>query len=74
MREELRACLPSLVLERALAPSGQRVVYLACFDDSLIPEEVHRAETQRLQERDADEPDYQSFLLGWETWGQVVVK
>jgi serine/threonine-protein kinase len=74
LREELRACLPSLVIEHALAPSGQRVVYLARFDDSLIPDEVRRAETQRLQELDPDDPDDQPFLLEWEAWGQVVVK
>lgn len=86
LREELRACLPSLVIDRALAPSGQRVVYLARFDDSLISDEVRRAETQRREDIEAerslepegtvlvDDPADAPFLLGWEAWGQVVVK
>lgn len=74
LREELRVCLPSLVLERALAESGQRVVYLAHFDDSLIPEDVHRAGALEVEELDIDDPDDHPFLLGWEAWGQVVVK
>lgn len=74
LRDELRACLPSLVLDRALAPSGQRVVYLARFDDAKIPEEVRRAETEKAHQVDVDDPDDQSFLVGWESWGQVVVK
>ncbi len=86
LREELCACLPSLVIERALAPSGQRVVYLARFDDKLIPELVRRAETQRREDIETqlaldpegaalvDDPSDNPFLLGWENWGPVVVK
>lgn len=89
LRDELCACLPSLVLERALAPSGQRVVYLARFEDAKIPEEVRRAERARqldaeevrraekarqVDAGDLEDPDDRSFLVGWESWGQVVVK
>lgn len=74
LREELRVCLPSLVIERALAPSGQRVVYLAHFDDSFIPDDVRRAEASKVEELDIDDAGDQPFLLGWQAWGQVVVK
>lgn len=66
MRKELIDCLPSLVLERPLAPSGQRVVYLARFDDSLIPADVEKP--------DAEDSDVAFFLHGWQAWGNVVVK
>jgi serine/threonine protein kinase len=59
LRAELCACLPSLMIESVAAASGQRVVYFARFDDSLIPEDV---------------PLDSSFLRGWQAWGQVVVK
>jgi hypothetical protein len=62
LRDELRACLPSLVLERALAPSGQRVVYLARFDDAKIPDEVGRAEAEKARQVDVDDSDDQAFL------------
>lgn len=77
LQDELRVCMPSLIIERALAPSGQRVVYLARFDDSLIPEDMRRDAAQyeeHLQVLDIDDPDDLPFLLGWESWGNVVVK
>lgn len=40
LRDDLSTCLPSLVIDRPLTESGQRVVYLARFDDSLIPDDV----------------------------------
>lgn len=69
LQKVLIDCFPSLVIERPLAASGQRVVYLAHFEDSKIPPEM-------LQpgESDPDEPDVAPFLLGWQNWGQIVVK
>lgn len=66
LRAELYDCLPSLVIDRPLAPSGQRVVYLARFDDSLIPDDVEKPA--------GDDPYEKLFLHGWEGWGNVVVK
>ena len=66
LRDILYACLPSLVIERPLAESGQRVVYLARFDDSQIPADVPPP--------DEDDPDAKPFLHGWQAWGDVVVK
>jgi len=80
--------MPSLVIERALAPSGQRVVYLARFDDSLIPEDMRRAAEAEAKAKagakaeaeadveapDIDDPDDRPFLWGWESWGNIVVK
>lgn len=60
-------CLPSLVIERPLAVSGQRVVYLAQFDDTKIPTDVPRQPSE-------DEPDAPLFLHGWQDWGRIVVK
>ena len=66
LRDDLLACLPSLNLDLALAQSGQRVVYLGHFEDSRIPPDVLRP--------DGGDPDEKSFLHGWGTWGQIVVK
>lgn len=66
LRDDLLACLPSLVIDRPLAESGQRVVYLARFDDSLIPDDVPPPED--------DDPDAKPFLHGWQDWGDIVVK
>ena len=68
--------MPSLIIDRALAPSGQRVVYLARFQDSLIPEDMRRAAeaVASLEVLDIDDPDDSPFLWGWESWGNVVVK
>jgi serine/threonine-protein kinase len=66
LRDDLLACLPSLVIDRPLAESGQRVVYLAHFEDAQIPEDV-RPPT-------GDDPDEKPFLFDWEAWGQIVVK
>lgn len=76
LQDELRVCLPSLVIDRTLAVSGQRVVYLARFDDSLIPEDMRRAAQAdaNLEVLDIDDPDDQPFLWGWESWGNIVVK
>ena len=67
LRDELLACLPSLVIDGALAPSGQRVVYLGHFDDSKIPSDV-------LPPNAEDADDDGPFLHGWGGWGQIVVK
>lgn len=69
LQKVLTDCFPSLVIERPLAASGQRVVYLAHFDDSRIPPEM-------LQpvEREPDEPDVPLFLQGWQDWGRIVLK
>lgn len=66
LRDDLLACLPSLEIDRLLAESGQRVVYLAHFDDAKIPPDV-------LPPTE-DNPDERSFLHGWGTWGHIVVK
>ncbi len=66
LRDDLLDCLPSLVLDRPLAVSGQRVVYLGHFKDSLIPKDVLPPS--------GDDPDEKPFLHGWEDWGQIVVK
>ncbi|WP_159591374.1 serine/threonine protein kinase [Hydrogenophaga sp. BPS33] len=42
------------------------MVYLARFDDSLIPGDVEKPT--------GDDPDEKPFLYGWEGWGNVVVK
>lgn len=60
-------CLPSLVIERPLAMSGQRVVYLARFEDARIPVDIP-------SEPSEDEPDAPPFLYGWQAWGSIVVK
>jgi len=59
LRADLVACFPSLVIDSVAKESGQRVVYFAHFDDSLIP---------------VDMPEESTFLLKWEAWGKVVVK
>lgn len=66
LRDDLVACLPSLVIDRLLAESGQRVVYLAHFEDSKIPPDVLLPTGE-----DADE---KPFLHGWDAWGPIVVK
>ena len=67
LRNNLIACLPSLVIEDVAAESGQRVVYFGRFKDALIPEDF-RAQADSLND---DEP---KFLYGWEHWGRVVIK
>jgi serine/threonine-protein kinase len=54
------------VIDRPLAESGQRVVYLAHFEDTNIPPDV--------LEPDGDDPEERPFLHGWEAWGPIVVK
>ena len=66
LRDDLIACLPSLVIDRPLAESGQRVVYLAHFEDAKIPSDV-------VPPTESD-PDERAFLRGWEAWGRIVVK
>ncbi len=66
LREDLLACLPSLIIDNALAPSGQRVVYLGHFEDIKIPSDVLPP--------DAEDADERPFLHGWGGWGQIVVK
>lgn len=66
LRDDLVACLPSLVIDRPLAESGQRVVYLAHFVDASIPADVVPP--------DGNDPDEKPFLHGWEAWGEIVVK
>ncbi len=66
LRDDLVACLPSLVIDRALAESGQRVVYLARFVDARIPADVLMPE--------GGDPDEKPFLHGWEAWDRIVVK
>lgn len=61
LREELLACIPSIVIDGVAKESGQRVVYFAHFDDSQIPDELQR-------------DDESHFLKGWGAWGKVVVK
>lgn len=61
LRENLLACLPSLIIEEVAAESGQRVVYFGHFEDILIPPDIVRTEES-------------NFLHGWESWGRVVVK
>ncbi|RYH43732.1 MAG: hypothetical protein EON54_17165 [Alcaligenaceae bacterium] len=66
LRDDLLTCLPSLGIDRLLAESGQRVVYLAHFEDAKIPPDVLRPT--------GDDPDEKPFLYGWEAWGNIVVK
>jgi serine/threonine protein kinase len=66
LRDDLVACLPSLVIDRLLAESGQRVVYLAHFEDARIPSDVSLPT--------GEDPDEKPFLHGWESWGPIVVK
>lgn len=66
LRDDLLACLPSLVIEHPLTQSGQRVVYLGHFDDTKIPADIPPAESE--------DPDEKPFLHGWNTWGRIVVK
>lgn len=66
LRDDLLACLPSLVIDRPLAQSGQRVVYLAHFEDANIPPDVLPP--------DGEDPDEKAFLHGWAVWGRIVVK
>lgn len=66
LRNDLVACLPSLVIDRPLAESGQRVVYLARFEDAKIPPDVLPPT--------GEDPEERPFLHGWESWGPIVVK
>ncbi len=61
LRSDLLACVPSVVIDGVAKESGQRVVYFAHFDDSLIPQELAQDESSH-------------FLRGWQAWGRVVVK
>lgn len=66
LRDDLLACLPSLEIDRLLAESGQRVVYLAHFEDAKIPPDVLPPTGENSEEK--------SFLYGWGAWGEIVVK
>ena len=66
LRDDLLACLPSLEIDRPLAESGQRVVFLAHFEDAKIPPDVQASTVGNSEEK--------PFLHGWEAWGQIVVK
>lgn len=66
LRDDLLACLPSLGIDQLLAESGQRVVYLAHFEDAEIPPDVLPP--------NGENPDEKPFLHGWEAWGSIVVK
>lgn len=66
LRDDLLACLPSLEIDRPLAESGQRVVYLAHFQDARIPSDVLPPTGENSDEK--------PFLYGWEAWGTIVVK
>jgi serine/threonine protein kinase len=59
LRADLFACFPSVVIDGVAKESGQRVVYFAHFDDTLIPPDL------------ANESN---FLHDWQSWGRVVVK
>ena len=59
LRQTLLACIPSLVIDAVAKESGQRVVYFAHFEDSLIP---------------TDLPVESDYLRGWQNWGNIVVK
>ena len=59
LRDNLSAVIPSLVIDNVAKESGQRVVYFAHFDDSLIP---------------ADLSPESNFLRDWQNWGDVVLK
>ena len=61
LRADLTACIPSILIDDVAKESGQRVVYFAHFDDSLIPEDI------------LSDPGM-LFLRGWEKWNKVVVK
>lgn len=67
LRDNLVACLPSLIIEEVAAESGQRVVYFGHFEDARIPEDL------RIPSNNAD-LEASNFLHGWEKWGKVVVK
>lgn len=66
LRNNLIACLPSLLIEAVAAESGQRVVYFGRFDDSLIPVDLMASLTEN-----AERPN---FLIGWGGLGKVVIK
>jgi serine/threonine-protein kinase len=67
LRDNLIACLPSLVIEEVAAESGQRVVYIGHFDDACIPEDLRITP-------DTPKGEAAGFLHEWGTWGRVVVK
>lgn len=66
LREDLIACLPSLVIDKVAAESGQRVVYFAHFEDHLIPDDISKEANNINSEN--------NFLIGWEAWGKIVIK
>lgn len=68
LRADLQACFPSLVIDSVAKESGQRVVYFAHFDDSLIPADI------RAYPADSSDLPDPPFLHGWQGWGRVVVK
>ena len=69
LRDNLIACLPSLVIEEVAAESGQRVVYFGHFEDSRIPLEISTPVPFDIVDGDSE-----NFLIDWEKWGRVVVK
>lgn len=69
LRDNLIACLPSLVIEEVAAESGQRVVYYGHFDDGRIPTDISIP-----MRPDSVEDESNSFLRDWGKWGRVVVK
>lgn len=69
LRENLIACLPSLIIEEVAAESGQRVVYFGHFEDDKIPPDIIARAAQ-----DAAEGEISNFLCDWEKWGRVVIK
>lgn len=69
LRNNLTACLPSLVIEEVAAESGQRVVYFGHFEDCRIPIDVSAPSKGDLPYEEEG-----NFLKEWEAWGRVVVK
>jgi serine/threonine protein kinase len=69
LRNNLIACLPSLVIEEVAAESGQRVVYFGHFEDIRIPLDISASVLH-----DTSDGEEKNFLKDWEKWGRVVVK
>jgi serine/threonine protein kinase len=69
LRNNLIACLPSLVIEEVAAESGQRVVYFGHFEDIRIPLDISISALA-----DPSDDESTEFLKNWESWGRVVVK
>lgn len=69
LRDNLIACLPSLIIEEVAAESGQRVVYFGHFEDARIPTDILPPGSL-----DTIDEDAHTFLKDWEKWGRVVVK